>query len=128
MAAPLFDAAVAKVQSIILSYPGSNGASASVFKFQNPQKWQIIRVAAHNKAKGGTQGVSTLDVQVGGVSVLSAAIDLTGTADTFIEGTLAASPTVVAKDSVITVPLTITGGTSPTISDAHVQIDYIPRD
>lgn len=128
MSAPLYDAAIAKVHSMILSYPGSNGASTSVHKFKNPQRWSIIRVAAHNKAKGGTQGVSTADVQVGGVSVLSAAIDLTGTADAYNEGTLATSPTDVAKDSTITIPLVITGGSTPTISDVHIQIDYIPRD
>lgn len=121
--------AVGKVLSLIFPLQGQFTASITgKLKFQAPQGMAILGVSAVARAKGGTQGTSTIDVLAAGTSVLTGAIDISGTAGTIVAGVLTTAPTKVAKDTAIQVNLVVSGGSSPTLDDITLQIDYLPID
>lgn len=120
-------------QSVILTLVGGVALTAwgaHTAKFRMPQTAQIIGITANVGAKGGTHSVSTIDVKVGATSVLASLLDVAAaTAGTPFDkegAALAAGAASVAKDSVISVVTAESGGTSPTVQDVTVQIDYIP--
>ncbi len=82
--------------------------------------------------RGGTHVTSTLDVQVGGVSIFAATFNVQAlTPGTIVlkEGAAAFSATglaAIAKDAVISIITVESGGTSPTWADATLQLDFAP--
>jgi hypothetical protein len=109
----------------LTTFPPSNRQ-----KLRMPQKGQVTGITLNVGAKGGTHSTSTLDVQAGGASLLTALIDVAGlTAGTPVDkegAALSAAAASVAKDAEIDLIWAQSGGTSPTFQDATVQIDYIP--
>lgn len=94
--------------------------TASVVKFVIPFKARLIGVSATARTSGGTSPTLTVDVLVGGASVLSSAISIT--AGTVAEGTI--STAAIADEATVTVDLTI-GGTSPTWNDITVLLTVV---
>lgn len=126
MAVQNISAGVAAVQSVYMSCrPQLTATVAGLFKWRAPQGARIIGVSAEMRAKGGTHATTTLTVKRNSdtVSTIDAAAMVAGTRT---EGTIA--NTKLANGDEITVDLTVTGGTSPTIDDLRVQIDYIAQD
>lgn len=127
MAVANISAAVAPVQTVYLSCrPQLTATVAALFKWRAAQGGRILGVSAEMRAKGGTHATTTLTIKRGADTV--GTIDLAALA----AGTRAevASPanTKIANGDEITVDLTVTGGTSPTIDDLRVQVDYIAQD
>jgi hypothetical protein len=91
--------------------------TASVVKFKLPWPHKLLYVGAVARASGGTSPTLTVDLKMGGTSVLSSAMSIT--AGTITDGTISTS--VLTDESTITVDLTI-GGTSPTWNDITVFI------
>jgi hypothetical protein len=123
-----------RTQSLVVSVLA--GAALTTFppsnrqKLRMPQTGKVVGITLNVGAKGGTHSVSTLDVQVGGTSLLVALFDVAGlTAGTPVDkegAALAAAAAIVAKDGEIDLIWAQSGGSSPTFQDATVQIDYIP--
>lgn len=100
-----------------------------------PQRCYLARAAAAVWVRGGGNTPTiTVDVQKGGVSMLSTPIALsTPLATVVTEGALALAATgdigvLIAKDTVVTIDLNITGGSSPTAEHIDVQLDIVPYD
>ncbi len=93
-------------------------AAAATFKLPFPAV--VLGVSASARASGGTSPTLTVDVNDDGTTILSS--DITVTAGSVAEGTLASTTAAtIADESVITIDLTI-GGTSPTWDDIDVLI------
>lgn len=104
--------------------------AASTQKMRIPANLKVIGVTANAGQKGGTFGTTAIDVQVGGVTILTTTIDaaaaVAGTPVDREGSGLAAGAASVAKDAILSVVVTTSGGTSPTWADVTVQIDAIP--
>lgn len=122
-----------RVQSIIVTLVGAAplvAFAAHTIKLLMPQTGQFVGATLNIGTRGGTHVTSAIDVQDDGVSILAATFDV----DALTPGTpvnkegsaLAAGAASVAKDSVLSIILTESGGTSPTYADATLQLDYIP--
>lgn len=121
-ASPLMPALGSSVMPLTFHLSGTFTASATgVVSFRAPFDMQALYVSVVNQAKGGTQGTSTIGCLNAG-TLFTNAIDLTGTAGAVLEATLVGAQIGIAKDATVTCDLTITGGTSPTISNITVVI------
>lgn len=97
---------VAQVSVIPLHLSGSYAASTTAAaKFKMPFPCKLIGAGAVPRALTGSS--NTVDVQLGGVSVLSAPIAMT--AGTYTEGTITTS--TITDEGAITVDLAIPSGT-----------------
>lgn len=107
--------AMAAVTNVPISTPGVvviplhiTGAVAAtvtgISKFNMPFPCDLIGVGASSQAISGA--TNTVDVKLGGVSVLSSAITIAA-AGTYYEGTIAT--TAITDEGVITVDITING-------------------
>jgi hypothetical protein len=94
--------------------------TAAVVKFTLPFKAKLIGVSATARASGGTTPTLTVDLQMGGTTVLSAPISIT--AGTVAEGTVATA--TLTDESAITVDLAITG-TTPTWDDITILVTLV---
>jgi hypothetical protein len=94
--------------------------TAGVIRFAIPFKARLVGVGASARASGGTTPTLTVDVLVGGTTLLSAPI--TVTAGAYAEGTI--STAAIADEGAVTVDLTI-GGTSPTWNDITVVLTLL---
>lgn len=105
-------------------------AKTGFIQFRAPRKMKIIGITLNVNQRGGTHSASALNVLAGGTTLLGSTFSVNGlTPGTPVdkEGTdLTAAADVVAKDTLITVNLTESGGTSPTWADVTLQIDAIP--
>lgn len=138
MARPGYALGMPRPLSIVVALAHSGplvAFAAHTAKVRLPQRGKIIGITLNIGAKGGTHSTSTVDVLKAttggsGTSLLAALFDAAAlTAGTPVdkEGTaLAAAADEVAKDQEIRVTLAESGGTSPTYSDATLQIDYVP--
>ena len=81
-----------------------SATTAGIAKFNMPMPCTLLGVGASSQAIVGA--TNTVDVKVGGVSVLSAPITIAA-AGTYTEGTVATS--AIADEGVITVDITING-------------------
>ncbi len=91
--------------------------TAGVIKFNVPFPVRLITFMATARASGGTTPTLTVDLKVGGSSVLSTPVSIT--AGTVSEGTI--STPAVADEAAVTVDFTIGGGT-PTWNDMTIII------
>jgi hypothetical protein len=133
MARPGYSLGITRPQSIIISLASMGplvAFAAHTKKIQLPQRGKIIGIGLNVGARGGTHSTSTVDVLANGVSLLSAVFDVAAlTPGTPVQkeiANLVAGAASVAKDAVISVVLAESGGSSPTYSDADLQIDYQP--
>ena len=132
MARPKFAVGTPGVRSLIITLAGVVAAAyeALTYKVIMPASGKVVGVTYNAGAKGGTFSTAALDVQDDGVSILGTTIDVAAAvAGTPVskEGTaLAAGAATVAKDSVLSIVQTVSGGSSPTHSGATLQIDYVP--
>lgn len=94
--------------------------TAAVVKFKLPFKAKLIGVTATARASGGTTPTLTVDLQMGGTTVLSAPISIT--AGTVAEGTITTA--TLTDESTITVDLAI-GGTNPTWDDITILVTLV---
>lgn len=94
--------------------------TAAVVKFKLPFKAKLIGVTATARASGGTTPTLTVDLQQGGVTVLSAPIAIT--AGTVAEGTITTA--TLTDEATITVDLAITG-TNPTWDDITILLTLV---
>lgn len=94
--------------------------TAAVVKFKLPFKAKLIGVSATARASGGTTPTLTVDLQQGGVTVLSAPIAVT--AGTVAEGTVTTA--TLTDEATITVDLAITG-TNPTWDDITILLTLV---
>lgn len=105
-------------------------AKTGFIQFRAPRKMKIIGITLTVNQRGGTHSASALNVLAGGTTVLAATFSVNGlTPGTPVdkEGSdLAAAADAIAKDTLVTVNLTESGGTSPTWADVTLQIDAIP--
>jgi hypothetical protein len=81
-----------------------SATTAGIVKFNMPFACDLVGVGASAQAISGT--TNTVDVKLGGVSVLSSAITIAA-AGTYTEGTIAT--TAITDEGVITVDITIAG-------------------
>ena len=100
-------------------------------KFTMPCTAKIVAIGLNVAARGGTHSTSTVDVKKTSTSLLAAVFDVAAlTPGTIVSkessSTLASAADSVAKDQVISIISTESGGTSPTWAGADLQIDYIP--
>jgi hypothetical protein len=105
-------------------------AYAKLFNIIIPANYKVIGVTLIIGRKGGTYSVATLDVTVGGTTILGAVFDVAaavaGTAINKEVANLAAGAASIAADAVLNVVTTESGGTSPTWGDVTLQIDVVP--
>jgi hypothetical protein len=95
--------------------------TAGVVKFNLPFRARLIGIGANARASGGTSPTLTVDLKVGGSTILTAPISIT--AGTYAEGAIGTSSQIPDEASV-TVDLTI-GGTSPTWNDITVLLTLV---
>lgn len=99
--------AVGAGQVMVLPFHVTGAVSAtatSIVRFQMPQPCRLIGVGANSRAIVGT--TNTVDVKVGGNSVLGSAITIAA-AGTWYEGTI--STATIADEAVVTIDITIAG-------------------
>lgn len=132
MAVPKISTTVATIKSVIFCLKGQFTVSVTnVAKVLTPQKWRICAISVVARAKGGTGSpTQTLDLLIGATSLLTAPMDLAAVgAGTRVDGALAALvPLNVPQGSEIHLDLVSSGGSSPTLDDLTVQIDYVGLD
>jgi hypothetical protein len=133
MSRPAVARAVGGVMSRDFHFTGAvtvTGGITGLLKTIIGQSARILGVTLQYRAKGGTHVATAVDVKVGGTSILAATFDVDATAAGTLmhaEGTgLAAGAASVAKDATLQVDVTEAGGTTPTITDMTLQIDYLP--
>lgn len=120
-ATPNISVASGSVVVIPLHISGQYTASTTaVARFAMPFPCRVIGVGASARASGGTTPTLTVDMLVGGTTILSSAISVT--AGAYAEGTI--STPVVADEAAVTFNLTI-GGTSPTWNDITVLVTVV---
>jgi hypothetical protein len=91
-----------QVMPLVFHLSGTYSATkTALVRFQMPQACDLISIGANAQAISGT--TNTLDVKVGGTTVLSAVITFAA-ATTWYEGTI--STVRVARDAVVTVDYT----------------------
>ncbi len=99
-------------------------------KLRMPETGKIIGMTFNAGLKGGTYATGTIDVLNGATSLLAATFDVAASvAGTPIDkegSALSAAADSVAKDSTIVITAAVSGGSSPTLGCATVQIDYVP--
>lgn len=118
-----FATGVGGVVVIPITLAGQRTATtAAVALWKMPFPCKLIGVGASARASGGTTPTLTVDLQAGGVSLLSAPISVT--AATYTEGTIATS--VIADEASMTIDLAITG-TNPTWDDITVFLTVVRR-
>lgn len=112
-------------KQVVLALGGQKTTSASSF-FYNISAMRVTNVEFSLGATGGVHGTTTADVKDDGVSILSAAKDLSAaTAGSKTSGTLStAAGVTIAAGSKIELELVMTGGTNPTLDDVTVTITY----
>ena len=134
-ARPKYNQGSAQPHSLVLSALQFQALTAfaaytATGKLVIPCRAKIIGVRLNYNREGGTFSVATLDVLVGGVSILAAAFDVAamvaGTPADKEVADLTAAAADVAANSQVTFTTTESGGTSPTWADVTIQIDYVP--
>lgn len=135
MARPAYSLAVPQPRTLM--FTALCGAALTTFAAKTgfiqarmPANGKIIGMTLNVNQRGGTHSASALDVKAGGTSLLGTPFDV----DALTPGTpvdkensaLAAGAAAVAKDVLITVDTTESGGTSPTWADVTLQIDWVP--
>jgi len=93
---------------------------AAISRMKLPFPAKLMAVSAAARASGGTAPTLTVDLQAGGVSVLSAPIDVTAGATA--EGAIATDR--LADEAELTIDLAIGGGT-PTWDDITVLLTLV---
>lgn len=126
MAAPTISPAVGIVQSKVFFLDSQLTTTdlTAVVKFLTPQKIKVLACSVVARAKGGTHAATVFDFKQGS-SVISSIDVAAVAAGTRADGTVSATYAVVAKGVEISVDFTETGGTTPTLDDVSLQIDYI---
>lgn len=126
MAAPTISPAVGIVQSKVFFLDSQLTTTdlTAVVKFNAPQKIKVLACSVVSRAKGGTHAATVFDFKQGS-SVISSIDVAAVAAGTRADGTIVAAQAVVAKGVEISVDFTETGGTTPTLDDVSLQIDYI---
>lgn len=126
MAVPNISPAVGIIQSQtwLLDVQVTTVDATAIVKFLAPQKIKVLACSVVSRAKGGTHAATVFDFKQGS-SVISSIDVAAVAAGTRADGTVSATYAVVAKGTEISVDFTETGGTSPTLDDVSLQIDYI---
>lgn len=112
-------------QVVVISFHLSGqyaATTAGVARFALPFPGDVLGVQASARASGGTAPTLTVDVQAGGVSILSTPVAVT--AGAVAQATL--STATLADEAAMTVNLAI-GGTSPTWNDIVVMMTVARR-
>ncbi len=109
----------APVMLIPLHFSGAYTTTTTAAKFNMPMPCQMIGVGATARA-APNNGVPTLDVQLGGVSILSAAIELS--TGTYVEGTI--STATITDEGVVTVTLGVPDGS---VTDTTVLMTCVRK-
>lgn len=112
-----------EIDVIPITYAGQvTGNVTSAVKFTAPYGGTIKAVRVVARAKGGTITTFTVDALKGGISLLSAAMDLGAVAaGTIVVGTLTAGVSIARGDT-ITMDIAL-AGTSPTANDITVTLE-----
>lgn len=134
MARPAYSLAIAsRIKTINLTLFGMGPLvawAARTMHFTMPERGTIVGMTLDVGASGGTHVTSAVDVHDDGSTVLDSTFDVDGiTPSTPIkkEGSdLADAAADIAKDSEMSVVLTESGGTNPTVAAVNLQIDYVP--
>ena len=132
MARPAYSLGGPQIKSLIVSIAGMTleALVARTTKIAMPEKAKIVAITLNVAAKGGTPGTDTLDVLATSTSLLAAVFNLNtivaGTPVEKVSTALSSAADAVAKDTVISITTAQSGGSSPTIAAATVQIDYVP--
>lgn len=114
---------VAQVVVVPITLSGQRTATtAKVAFFKMPFACKLIGAGASARASGGTTPTLTVDVQLGGVTVLSAPIAVTAAA--YAEGTITTS--AITDEGSVTIDLAITG-TNPTWDDITVLLTCVRK-
>ena len=132
MARPKFAIHSAGVRSMVVQLAGLAAVAfgAGTTKVVAPSRLKVVNVTFNAGAKGGTHVDSSIDVKVGSNSLLASVIDV----DAAVAGTpvdrngtgLSSYADEIAQGTAISVTAAETGGTNPTVTNATIQIDYIP--
>lgn len=96
-----------------------------MFAWRPPQNIQVLGFSVVARAKGGTHASTVFDLMAG--ATLVASVNLTAVAAGAVGEAATIASENVAADTLLTVNFTETGGTTPTLDDVSVQIDYIER-
>jgi hypothetical protein len=92
--------------------------------FRPPVNIQVLAFSVVARAKGGTHAATVFTLKNGATTVATADYVATA-AGVRLEGTIVNE--LVAADTELTVDFTETGGTTPTLDDISIQIDYVER-
>lgn len=102
-------------------FAGATTATAAAkARFTLPLRAKLLGAQASARSSSGTTPTLAVDVQVGGVTALSAPIDVTAAA--VAEGTIATA--AIADEAEVTIDMTL-GGTSPTFNDVNVVLTIV---
>lgn len=127
MAAPTISPAVGPVltQTFFVDVQLTTTDYTALVKFLAPQKMKVLACSVVSRAKGGTHAATVFSFKQGSNEI--SAIDVAAVAaGTRADGTISSTYAVVAKGTEVSVDFTETGGTTPTLDDVTLQIDYIP--
>lgn len=95
-------------------------------KFVAPMPIKVVAFSVVARAKGGTHAASLFELKVG--STVIASQDMVAVAaGTVADGTVVAAAADIAKGAALQLDFTETGGTTPTLDDVSIQVDYIAR-
>lgn len=120
-AAPKLPSVSTAVFPLTFHLTGDVAAATGIISFPAAADMRVLYVTAVAQAKSGTQGTSTIQCKNGSTAFTNA-MDLTGTAGTAVEATLVAAQQSIAKDTVVTCDLVISGGSTPKLFNINVVI------
>lgn len=99
--------------------------TVGIAAWRPPQAIQVTAFSARARAKGGTHVSTVLNLMAGATTV--ATLDIGAVAAGVRAEASAILSELVAADAELTVDFVETGGTTPTLDDISVQIDYVER-
>lgn len=121
-ASPAMPSVATPVYPVLIHLSGQwTTSSAAVVNFRMPYPAHVLYASVITQAKGGTQGTSTMTCK-NASNAFTNAMDISGTAGTVVEATLVSAYQNIAKDTVVSCDLVISGGSSPTIDNITVTL------
>jgi hypothetical protein len=103
-----------------------SASKTGIVNFNTPFPIRVLYTTVMTRAKGGTQGTSTVTCK-NNTNAFTDAMDISGTAGTVVEATLVAAYQSIASNTKVICDLAISGGSSPTIDDITLVIWYQRR-
>ena len=126
MAAATISPAVGVVQTVVFYLKGQFTTTdlTAIAKWLTAQKVKVLAVSGVARAKGGTHVSSVFAVKQGTNAIASLDIGAVA-AGTRVDGTVSSTYAAVAKGVEVSIDFTEASGTTPTLDDVSIQVDYI---